>query len=182
MLALHFTFKHRFKPQEKALLNPDRLPRNKRRPRLHNAVPLKAAADTFDHFIIDDSRLRPKGDDFLNPARIEDPAEKPVAVVLLSVVIDAVCVPVTVLLTLGDLVMPETELAVLVTEPASRSACVIVYVPEHVMVAVAGATGAGDCGARPPAGCVQTTPEILLSVIVTADFSVVLPVLVTRYE
>ena len=74
-------------------------------------------------------------------------------------------------LTGGDVVGPDLALAVLVTPPASRSACVTVYDAEHVRLAPGASPAAGNAG--------HDTDAILLSVIVIADVSVVLPLLVT---
>ena len=78
---------------------------------------------------------------------------------------------VTVTLTVGDVFVPDLDAAVLITLPASRSACVTAYEPEQLSV---------PPGAKPPTGsAAHVTLGILLSAIVIADFSVVLPELVT---
>ncbi len=78
--------------------------------------------------------------------------------------IDGDCTAVTVACALFELVAPACAVAVFVTEPASRSACVIEYVAVHVLVA---------SGAMSPAG--QLT-VVLSSVTVTG------PVTATVFE
>ena len=79
-------------------------------------------------------------------------------------------IAVMVAVVVGDVASPDVPDAVFVTEPASTSACVVVYVPEHVMEAP---------GAKPPDGSAgHVTEAILLSETVAALVSVTLPLLV----
>ena len=97
-------------------------------------------------------------------------ALKPVAVVLLAIVKAGDCVAVSVCDVVGDVVVPDFADAVLVTPPASISACVVVYEPVHVIEAF---------GARPAPMDGHETELILLSLTVIALVSVTLPLLVT---
>ena len=96
-----------------------------------------------------------------------------VAVVPLVIVMAGDCCPVTVAETLGAMAVPSVAVAILVIEPASRSACVVVALAVQVSVAF---------GARPVAGTAgHETEAILLSEteMTVADGSVVLPVFLT---
>jgi len=91
-----------------------------------------------------------------------------------TTVTPGVCVALIVKLVVGDVVVPVLAEAVLVTLPASTSACVVVYEPVQVIEAP---------GTRPPDGSAgHDTEAILLSDTVTADVKVVLPEFVTLYE
>ena len=92
------------------------------------------------------------------------------AVVDLTIDRAGVWVEVIVSEVVGDVVVPDFALAVLVTLPASTSACVVVYEPVQVMNAP---------GARPAPMEGHETDAILLSVTVMAEVSVALPALVT---
>ena len=84
---------------------------------------------------------------------------------------DGVCVPLTVSDTVGEVVPGTLADAVLVTEPASRSAWVTVSRPVQVRVAP---------GARPAAGTAgQETDAMRLSETLTASVRVTLPAFVT---
>src|SRR5205814_10409843 len=78
------------------------------------------------------------------------------------------CVAGTVTLSVGELVGPDLAEATFVTDPASTSACVTIYVAVQVIVVP---------GARPPEGSAGQVAVVLLSLTVIASCRVTLPAL-----
>jgi hypothetical protein len=84
--------------------------------------------------------------------------------------IDGVCTAVTVACALFELVAPACAVAVFVTEPASTSACVIVYEAVQVIV---------ESGAMSPAG--QDTVALSSVTVIGPVMGVVFELFVTEY-